>query len=128
MLKIKVTMNTSNTLYERLGGQPAIEQVVDDFYQRVLADETVSGFFAHTDMEKQRRHQTAFISYALGGPNRYSGRSMEKSHAGLNLQPVHFDAIVKHLGGALAAKGVTSEDIEAVKERVLTLREAVLYK
>ena len=51
------------TLYDKLGGQQAIEQVVDDFYKLVLADDSVNHFFAHTDMEKQRRHQTAFISY-----------------------------------------------------------------
>jgi hemoglobin len=56
----------------------------------------VNHFFAHTDMEKQRRHQTAF-SYAVGGSNQYTGRSMEKAHAGLNLQPEHFDAIAKLL-------------------------------
>ena len=50
------------TLYDKLGGQQAIEQVVDDFYKLVLADDSVNHFFADTDMEKQRRHQTAFIS------------------------------------------------------------------
>lgn len=58
----------ATTLYEKLGGEQAIKQVVDDFYTRVLADDTVKSFFAHTDMEKQRRHQTAFISFALGSP------------------------------------------------------------
>jgi hemoglobin len=115
------------TLYEKLGGQQAVEQVVDDFYNRILADDTVNGFFAQTDMKKQRRHQTAFISYALGGPQ-YTGRSMEKAHAGLNLQPEHFDAIAKHLGEALAVHGVLQEDINTILERVATLKEAVLYK
>lgn len=115
------------TLYEKLGGQQAVEQVVDDFYNRILADDTVKQFFAQTDMKKQRRHQTAFISYALGGPQ-YTGRSMEKAHAGLNLQPEHFDAIAKHLGEALAVNSVPQEDINTILERVATLKEAVLYK
>jgi hemoglobin len=115
------------TLYEKLGGQQAVERVVDDFYNRVLADDTVNRFFAETDMKKQRRHQTAFISYALGGPQ-YTGRSMEKAHAGLNLQPEHFDAIAKHLGESLAVHGVPPEDINTILERVASLKEAVLYK
>lgn len=120
-------MTSETTLYEKFGGQEAVAQVVDDFYKRVLADDTVNGFFAHTDMQKQRRHQTAFISYALGGPA-YTGRSMEKAHSGLNLQPEHFDAIAKHLGESLAEHGVSSEDLETVMNRVSQLREAVLYK
>ncbi|HEY9848733.1 MAG TPA: group 1 truncated hemoglobin [Leptolyngbyaceae cyanobacterium] len=115
------------TLYEKVGGQEAVKEIVDDFYQRVLADDTVNYFFAHTDMEKQRRHQTAFISYALGGPQ-YSGRSMEKAHAGLNLQPEHFDAIAKHLGEALADRHLPQEDINTVLNHVATLKDAVLYK
>lgn len=121
-------MDSQTTLYDQLGGQPAIAQVVDDFYKRVLADDTVNHFFAHTDMEKQRRHQTAFISYAVGGPNSYSGRSMEKAHSGLNLQPEHFDAIAQHLGESLTEHGVSSEDIDTVMNRVSELKEAVLYK
>ena len=117
----------ATTLYEKMGGESAIKEIVDDFYRDVLADEIVSHFFDHTDMEKQRRHQTAFISYALGGTKQYSGRSMEKAHAGLNLQPEHFDAIVKHLGDALAAHGVSPEGISAALDRVATLKDAVLY-
>lgn len=116
------------SLYEELGGQTAIEKIVDDFYKRVLADDTVNHFFADTDMEKQRRHQTAFISYALGGPKQYTGRSMERAHEGLNLQPEHFDAIAKHLGDAMAANAVPQEDINTALGHVATLKEAVLYK
>jgi hemoglobin len=54
------------TLYEKLGGKDAISAVLDNFYDRLLKDETVQHFFANTNMEKQRRHQALFISYALG--------------------------------------------------------------
>jgi len=116
------------TLYEKIGGQPVVVQIVDDFYKRVLADDTINHFFANTDMEKQRRHQTAFISHALGGPNQYTGRSMEKAHAGLDLQPEHFEAIANHLGESLAEYGLTEEELKSVLERISTLKEAVLHK
>jgi len=115
------------SLYEKIGGQTAIAQVVDEFYARILADPTVNHFFANTDMEQQRQHQTAFISYALGGAE-YTGRSMELAHAGLNLQPAHFAAIATHLGDALAAKGVPLEDINTILTKVATLQDAVLHK
>ena len=94
----------------------------------VTQSAVVSHFFDNTDMEKQRRHQTAFISYALGGTKQYSGRSMEKAHAGLNLQPEHFDAIVKHLTDAIIAHGASQEDLDAALGKIATLKEAVLYK
>ena len=115
-------------MYDKMGGQSPIKEMVDDFYRDVLADEIVSHFFDHTDMEKQRHHQTAFICYAIGGTKQYSGRSMEKAHAGLNLQPEHFDAIVKHLTNAIIAHGASQEDLEAALGKIATLKEAVLYK
>ncbi|OKH36319.1 group 1 truncated hemoglobin [Calothrix sp. HK-06] len=121
-------MKATTALYDKLGGQCAVEEIVDDFYNRVLTDDTVNKFFAHTDMQKQRHHQAAFISYALGGPEHYTGRSMEKAHTGLNLQPEHFNVIVQHLDKALAAHGVSSEDVQAVLSRVATLKESILYK
>jgi len=51
---------------------------------------------------------------------------MEKAHAGLNLQPEHFDAIVKHLSDALAEHSVSPDEINAVLERIATLK-TVLY-
>ncbi|PLS08497.1 group I truncated hemoglobin [Neobacillus cucumis] len=116
-------------LYEKLGGQESIGKVVDYFYNElVLKDETVNQFFEHTDMEKQKKHQTKFISFALGGPNQYSGQSMAKAHQGMNLQPEHFNAIVNHLHDALAHYGVSEADIDTALTRVASLRDDILFK
>ena len=116
------------TFYEKYGGEETISKVVDYFYDLVLADDTVNHFFKDTDMEKQRKHQTKFISYALGGPNQYTGQSMAKVHEGMNLQPVHFDAIVKHLHAALTHFGVSERDIDDALTKVGSLRDDILYK
>jgi hemoglobin len=121
-------MKAKTSLYEWIGGQRTIEGIVDGFYNRVMADETANNFFAHTDMEKQRHHQAAFISYALGGWEHYTGLSMEKAHTGLNLQPEHFNAIVQHLDEALTAHGASRDVIYTVLDRIATLQEAILYK
>ncbi|WP_053363661.1 group 1 truncated hemoglobin [Bacillus sp. FJAT-27251] len=117
------------SLYEKLGGEEAIGKVVDYFYNElVLKDESVNHYFEHTDMDKQRRHQTKFISFALGGPNQYSGQSMAKAHEGMNIQPEHFEAIVKHLHDALAHYGVSERDIDTALTKVATLKDDIMYK
>ncbi|WP_180320580.1 group I truncated hemoglobin [Alkalihalobacterium alkalinitrilicum] len=117
------------TIYEKLGGEDAIAKVVDYFYtELVLKDDTVNHFFKHTDMEKQRRHQTKFISFALGGPNQYSGQSMEKAHEGMNIQPEQFEAIAKHLHTALAHYGVNESDIDTALSKVASLKDDIIYK
>ncbi|MCM3585999.1 group 1 truncated hemoglobin [Mesobacillus maritimus] len=116
-------------LYEKLGGAEAIEKVVDYFYNElVLKDESVNQYFKDTDMDKQIRHQAKFISFALGGPNQYSGKSMAKAHEGMNLQPEHFNAIVQHLHDALAHFGVSETDIDTALTKVGSLRDDILHK
>jgi hemoglobin len=117
-----------STLYDKLGGQPTIEKIVDDLHKRILADNTLSPFFAHTDMAKQRAHQIAFFSLIFEGPKQYNGRPMEKTHTGMNLQPEHFDAIAKHLSEAMAVGGASPEDTKAALERVSNLKPAILNK
>lgn len=102
---------------------------MDYFYSElVLKDDTVNQFFKDTDMEKQRRHQTKFISFALDGPNQYSGKSMEIAHQGMNLQPVHFDAIAKHIHDALAHFGVEEANKDTALTKVASLRDHILFK
>ena len=43
------------TLFDKLTKNHTIEQVVDIFYSKVLADDRVNHFFEKTDMTKQRQ-------------------------------------------------------------------------
>lgn len=104
------------TLFEKLGGAEAVDLAVDKFYARVLADDRVKHFFANTDMEKQREHQKAFLTYAFGGSGQYNGRYMREAHqemvANQGLAGEHFDAIAEDLLATLKDMGV-SEDLRA---------------
>lgn len=120
---------SNQTIYEKIGGEEAIAKVVDYFYsEKVLKDPTVSHFFKDTDMEKQRLHQTKFISFALGGPNQYTGSSMTEAHEGMNIQPEHFNAIAQHLDDALEHFGVEKSDIDQALTKVASLKDDIIYK
>jgi hemoglobin len=119
---------TELSLYERLGGQEGIQKVVDVFYDRVLADDSVNYFFKNTDMARQRRHQALFISFATGGPNNYTGGTMEKVHTGMNIQKEHFDTIVNHLVAALKKFDVSDADIQGVVAKIAPLEDDIVGK
>jgi hemoglobin len=116
------------TLYEKIGGQPTLEKVVDAFHNSIMADSSLKGFFAKTDMAKQRAHQIAFFSQILEGPKQYSGRPMDKTHSGMNLNDQHFEAITKYLSAAMTASGVSAEDASAAMAKVSSLKAAILNK
>ncbi|QLK24645.1 group 1 truncated hemoglobin [Natrinema zhouii] len=116
----------TKTLYERLGGEGAIAAVVDEFYDRVMADEQVAGYFDDVDMQKQRAHQAQFISSVTGGPVEYSGGEMETVHADMGITPSEFRAIATHLDDALAEFDAGEDDREAVLEEIASYQGAIV--
>ncbi len=117
---------TDTTLYDRLGGEPAIGAVVTEFYDRVLDDDRVAHHFSDTDMAEQRAHQTQFLSAVTGGPLQYEGADMGTAHEGMGITDGEFDAIATHLDDALAAFDVDDEDREAVLAAVESYRESIV--
>jgi len=96
----------STSIYDRLGGEAAVDAAVDIFYRKVLADERISSFFDDVDMDRQRAKQKAFLTFAFGGPNAYAGKDMRAAHARMNLTELHFNAVMENLGATLTELGV----------------------
>ncbi len=119
------------TLYEQLGGEAAVKAAVDEFYVKVLADDRVNGFFEGVDMDRQRAMQTAFLTFAFGGPNHYEGKDLRTAHAHLvakGLNDTHFDVILEHLGATLKELGVPDELIGQAAGIANSLRDDILGK
>lgn len=121
----------TKSLFERLGGDKAVDAAVDLFYSKVLADDRINYFFKDTDMEKQKRMQKSFLTMAFGGPNNYSGRGMRAAHEkavadGLN--DSHFDAVMENLGATLTELGVAGDDIAEAAKIAESVRADVLNK
>jgi hemoglobin len=85
------------SLYQRLGGQPAITAVVDDFVANVAADNRINGFFARTDIPHLKRELVDQICQATGGPCTYTGKPMRVVHAGMHITDADFNALVQDL-------------------------------
>jgi hemoglobin len=88
-------------LFERLGGKPAIEAVVDDFLGRVAKDERINAGFAIGDVPRLRQRLVELVCAGTGGPCVYSGRDMKSAHAGMKITNAQFDALVGHLVATL---------------------------
>lgn len=115
----------TKSLYERLGGQPAIEAVVNDFAGRVLADSRINKKFARSNAPRLVKNLTDFVCSATGGPCKYTGKSMKASHKNMAVTTGEFNALVEDLvatlnkfnvpdkerGELLAALGPLAKDI-----------------
>lgn len=112
------------SLYDQIGGSAAVDAAVDLFYERVLADDTINGFFGNVDMKKQHAQQKAFLTLVFGGPNAYTGKDLRSAHAGLvknGLSDLHFNAVAKHLQTTLDQLNVPDD----LKTQIMTIAGSV---
>lgn len=118
-----------SSLFERLGGAPAMQTAVDQFYRRMLTDERVARFFDDVDMEGQIAKQRSFLTFVTGGPAEYTGKDMRAAHAHLlekGLDDSHVDVVIQHLGETLKELGAAEADIEEVATLAESVRDDVL--
>ena len=121
----------SDTLFDRIGGEAAVNAAVDIFYRKVLADDRINSFFEGVDMDKQAAKQKAFLTVAFGGPNNYTGEDMRKGHAHLverGLNDSHFDAVMENLGATLKELNVPDDLIGEAAAIAESTRNDVLGK
>ena len=108
------------TLYDRIGGQLAIRELLHDFYDSVLADPELEPFFRKTSMEKLRRMQQEFFSTALDGPITYTGRPLSQVHHGRGITKHHFALFIGHLLNTIERRGINEQDVQYIIGRIST--------
>ena len=85
------------SLYDRLGGKPAITAVVDNFIGNVAADGRINKRFAGANIPRLKTMLVDQICEASGGPCKYTGQTMPQAHAGMNVTDGEFTALVEDL-------------------------------
>jgi hemoglobin len=108
-------------LYDRLGAEAGISNIVADFSPRVLNDPRVNwaregvkrgGVSIHRgrsvawnstpdNVAKLQKHLVQFIALATGGPAQYEGRDIKSTHAALHIANAEFDAALGDLKASL---------------------------
>ncbi len=114
------------SIFEKIGGEAAVNAAVDVFYRNVLMDERISHFFEGIDMASQHQKQKAFMTMAFGGPNHYTGADMRKAHAHMKLTEEHFTAVAENLIAALKELNVAQEHIDEIIAVCLSVKDDVL--
>lgn len=119
-------------LYDRVGGDKAMEVAVDVFYRKVLQDELVGHFFEDVDMEKQRLKQKSFLSMAFSGPYHYSDADLRSSHKPLleryGLSDEHFDRILELFKESLDELNISTNEAQGMMEILESTREVILNR
>jgi hemoglobin len=106
----------------------AIRAAVEIFYERLLADESLSEMFRETEMAVLKAHQRAFLLQALGGPSRYSGRDMQTAHQGRGITDEQFTSTLAHLVASLREVGVAQDVVVRATSDMRGLRALIVQR
>jgi hemoglobin len=115
-----------STLYGRLGGKEGISAVVDDFYDRLVADDLLGPFFEDADLDSLRRTQTLFLCEAAGGPQEYDATPVKEAHLDVPFEPKHIQRAITLLYESLDEFDVPDEDADAVVGAVAQFEDELL--
>ncbi|MCK5202367.1 MAG: group 1 truncated hemoglobin [Desulfobacterales bacterium] len=118
-------LDKRQTLFARIGGEKPIAELIDDFYDRVLADPELKPFFKNIAMDKLRRMQREFFSAALDGPITYTGKPLSHVHHGRGITKRHFALYVDALIDTLRDHEITGQDVQDIIGRINTYADEI---
>ena len=122
---------TEKSLYDRLGGQSAIQAVASGLVDKILADSRVNKWFAHaasspenTKLYKQKLSD--FICQSTGGPCQYTGLDMATAHKGRGVTSEAFSAVAEDLSALLDQLKVPAKEKSEVMTLVGSLKPSIV--
>ncbi len=104
-------------LYDRLGGQPFFDRLVDDFYEGIERDPVLRAMYPE-DLTEPKEHLALFLAQFWGGPATYLERRghprLRMRHAPFVIDQAARDAWFESMAAAVRASGVDDEVASAM--------------
>lgn len=118
----------TKSLYDRLGGKPALTAVVNELWAVVFADARINARFAHTKPEVFGGQLVDFLCQASGGPCQYKGQDMKVAHTGMKLTDSEFTALAEDTVKALDKFKVPDTEKNEVKGLLGSLKGDIVNR
>ncbi|KAF4653512.1 hypothetical protein FOL47_010479 [Perkinsus chesapeaki] len=114
-------------LLERLGGEMAVEAVVDTLYGALILDPRVKFFFLldASRMRQIKTRMTQLLVGACGGPRLYDIAKLKPAHFHHNITDYHFDAVCENLRVSCEVTDIPSAFIDELLETVVKFRQQI---
>ena len=97
-----------------IGRERVLAEAVEAFYERVLADGRLAGYFDGIDIDRLKQQQVGAFSAALGGPGSRHQVPAGQVHQVRGIDPSEFDLVVCYLADALREAGVPDQTITEI--------------
>ena len=88
----------NDTLFKRIGGPLGVDAIVDLLFMRLADDPSFKKIYDKVDIEDLKLKYSSYLTMALGGPSRYTGKSLAKAHAPLKDRGLSAEHVDKFFG------------------------------
>lgn len=113
------------TLYDKLGGEARLRQIIDVFIERVFNDRMIGFFFRTVDKKRIKEMEFQLTASFLGADVQYRGRPLAEVHGKLPIMGGQFARRLQILRETLEAYQVPQEIRDAWLEHTESLRPLV---
>lgn len=115
------------TLYEQLGGRPALERVVDGLVERAAHDPRTARPFVGVRLAYLKRSIVAHLCGIADGPDcQYEGETMANAHADLGITAGQFETMVAALRASLDDAGVPDGAKNELLRRLAPMKRVIV--
>lgn len=130
-LATTVAAQSQKSLYDRLGGQPAVTAVASGLVDQILIDNRVNKWFAHAAASPEntaayKAKLAQFLCTSVGGPCKYTGLDMMAAHKGRGVTNEAFAAVAEDLTVVLDHLQVPEPEKNEVLKLVGSLKPAIV--
>jgi len=123
-------MNTP-LLFERLGGTPGINALVDDIVALHMENPAIRVRFrpyleTPDTLATTKQHLCAFLEAGSGGTAQYAGRSMPDAHRGMNISEAEYMAAIDDILAALRKHNIDEQSQKDVLAIAYSLKGDII--
>lgn len=127
LISLSGCASNQTSVYEQLGGQTKVNEIVDNFVAEIEFDATILAYFEGSNIDRFKEKLAEQICQRTGGPCEYTGDSMEQVHSGMNITESHFNRTVDLIISAMDKAGVPHRLQNKVLHALAPTRDEMLY-
>lgn len=120
------------TLYQRLGGSSGINALVTDIVALHMENPVIRARFrpyleTPEKLEITKKHLCAFLEAGSGGTAKYTGRTMQDTHRGMNINEAEYMATIDDILAALRKHRIDEQTQKDVLAIAYSLKGEILH-
>mgnify|MGYP000890697307 CR=1 FL=1 len=118
---------STGSLYERLGGRPRIEEIVELIWANHTSNPVIKQRYVRSNPTEVKRLVTEMCCAGFGGPETYTGKDMTTTHTGMNINEAEFIAVCDDVLDALERCHVGKRERDEVLCILYSLKPEVVH-